>query len=453
MAIHLTPAIFANDADTSSGKADAIGQAIERSVRDGKLKPGDVLPPVRALAADLGIDKNTAAAAYRQLQRAGVVVSQGRAGSVIAGYVARDRSEDASRTPGPAAVCDGNPDPAFLPAEAEMRLVLSRVDVTPNLYGQERNHAPLVDWARGHFRADGLDAEAVFVSGGALDAIERALRIADLAPGDRVAVEEPGYMTLIALIRSLGFEPVGLRMDAEGVLPTSLEAALAGGIKAAVVTTRGQNPTGSATSATRAKALAKIAARARGVLWIDDDHSNLLGFAPYRPWHVVPEGRWLTVRSLSKLLGPDYRIAVATGTPSLVERLEHAQSLGMGWVSVFLQRTAHALLGMESVQKKIARAGQVYRDRHQALAEALRRKDLAVVPGAGLNLWIPVDHGPTMAQRLFERGWMVRDGAAFCLSPMEGIRVTTSRLDDARIPEFVDAVMAAGRSTFAARTA
>ena len=51
----------------------------------GRLRPGDELPPIRALAERLVINPNTVARAYRELQRAGVVVKNGTVGTFVAG--------------------------------------------------------------------------------------------------------------------------------------------------------------------------------------------------------------------------------------------------------------------------------------------------------------------------------------------------------------------------------
>lgn len=50
---------------------------------DGTLAAGFRLPPVRSLAADLGVAVNTVARAYRELEQAGLVETRGRAGTVV----------------------------------------------------------------------------------------------------------------------------------------------------------------------------------------------------------------------------------------------------------------------------------------------------------------------------------------------------------------------------------
>ena len=55
--------------------ADLIGS--------GVLSPGDRLPPIRQLAADLGLAANTVARAYRELELEGLVTSRVRHGTIV----------------------------------------------------------------------------------------------------------------------------------------------------------------------------------------------------------------------------------------------------------------------------------------------------------------------------------------------------------------------------------
>ncbi len=52
-------------------------------VADGELTPGQKLPTVRQLAADLGLAANTVARAYRELEADGVISTQGRRGTFV----------------------------------------------------------------------------------------------------------------------------------------------------------------------------------------------------------------------------------------------------------------------------------------------------------------------------------------------------------------------------------
>jgi GntR family transcriptional regulator len=70
--------------------ADGIKELIAR----GKLPQGASLPPVRQLAADLGVNLNTIATAYRELQKDGLIAIKHGSGSVVASRTSTERSQD-----------------------------------------------------------------------------------------------------------------------------------------------------------------------------------------------------------------------------------------------------------------------------------------------------------------------------------------------------------------------
>jgi GntR family transcriptional regulator len=60
-----------------------IVEQIQQEIASGKLKPGDQLPTVRALASDLRINFNTVARAYRILDEMGIISTQHGRGTFI----------------------------------------------------------------------------------------------------------------------------------------------------------------------------------------------------------------------------------------------------------------------------------------------------------------------------------------------------------------------------------
>jgi len=70
-----------------------VADGIKELIAQGELKAGTPLPPVRQLAADLGVNLNTIATAYRELQKDGLLTVKHGSGSVVASRTAAERSE------------------------------------------------------------------------------------------------------------------------------------------------------------------------------------------------------------------------------------------------------------------------------------------------------------------------------------------------------------------------
>lgn len=81
--------------DAASGVPpyEQVRTQVAEQVADGRIPVGTRLPPVRALAADLGLAAGTVARAYKELEAAGLVSTRGRAGTVVtaAGEACRAR--------------------------------------------------------------------------------------------------------------------------------------------------------------------------------------------------------------------------------------------------------------------------------------------------------------------------------------------------------------------------
>ena len=71
---------------------------IKTLIAAGELPAGSSLPPVRQVAADLGVNLNTVAYAYRQLQKQGLVKVRHGAGAVVSSRLLRESSEEQLRS-------------------------------------------------------------------------------------------------------------------------------------------------------------------------------------------------------------------------------------------------------------------------------------------------------------------------------------------------------------------
>ncbi|MBT9256183.1 GntR family transcriptional regulator [Phycicoccus sp. MAQZ13P-2] len=72
---------------------DQVRSQLAEAVGDGRLAEGTRLPTVRGLAEELGLAANTVARAYKELEAAGLVVTRGRLGTLVAPGAGGDRSD------------------------------------------------------------------------------------------------------------------------------------------------------------------------------------------------------------------------------------------------------------------------------------------------------------------------------------------------------------------------
>ncbi|MEA1263109.1 aminotransferase class I/II-fold pyridoxal phosphate-dependent enzyme [Microbacterium sp. STF-2] len=429
--------------DVEDGIVGSTAAEISESVRDlverGAYAPGDQLPSVRSLAARLGVNRNTVLAAYRSLVTARIAATGGRTGTTVLGPA---QNPDEGFTPGSVLrdLGSGNPDPAHLPD-----LAAAFAAVTPGhvLYGESVIDADLAEWATEWIAADHPRPFRLSITSGAVDAVERLLA-QTLVQGDRVGLEDPCFLSSIHTARLAGYVPVAIPVDREGMTVAGLRAALESGARAIVCTPRAHNPTGVGTSPARARELREVLADHPHVLVIEDDHFSMLAPTPYESIIAPTQQRWALVRSVSKFLGPDMRLAVTASDRVTAQRLALRLSPGTMWVSHVMQRLAATMLRDDETRELIIEAGAHYAGRNRLFVSMLVEQGMHAQADSGLNVWVDVrDDATEISRRLASRGWLVRPGSEFALDPGSSqgstqLRLTVHTLDDAEMQRLVD---------------
>jgi len=398
---------------------------VERGIRDGAIASGSQLPPVRSLAIRLGVSAATVASAYRELRLRGLITAAGRLGTTV---VPRGPLQPRGRpqfAPGIRDLAGGNPDPALLP---DLRPHLDVIDARSVMYGAPPSEPELLRLAAERFAVSGVPADNLTVVGGALDGLELVLG-AHLRAGDRVAVEDPCYPGFIDLAAVMGLVTVPVAVDDSGPVPSALAAALRGGATACVVTPRAQNPFGSAVTLERSGELRAVLRRYPDALVVEDEHASDITEQSGATLCDARRSRWAQVRSVSKSLGPDLRLAVVTGDPTTVSRVEGRRLLGAGWVSHLLQRLVVSLWQDPATRQTMALAASTYTQRRETLLSELRSRGIACHGRSGLNIWVPVVHEDAVVSTLLQRGWGVLAGERFRIAAGRGVRITTSMLE------------------------
>lgn len=402
--------------------ATAIASSIEQQLPEAQ--PGETLPTVRSVAAKLRVSPATVAAAYKLLQARGLAAGGGRRGTRIVA----PGSLPAARVP--AAVPDdavdlgsGQPDSGLFPRQLPTHL-LSQFEPDD----RRPLDAALIAFAAMEFEADGIPAGDMTIAAGALDAIERILW-EHLKTGDAVAIEDPTVSDIRELIATSGFIPAPVTVDDDGPEPDSLANALAGGCRAVVVTPRAQNPTGAAISGSRAADLRRILRPYPDVVVIENDYAAPIAGVPLAPVRTGNDERWAIVRSTSKFLGPDLRLALVAGDALTIARVRRRQAFGARWVSRIVQRLVLACWSDPSGARRLARAAEIYGLRRAGLLLALAQHGIGASAKSGFNVWLPVREEAAVVAALMGKGWAVAAGESFRIRAQRAIRVTTSALD------------------------
>ncbi|MGO2138940.1 MAG: aminotransferase class I/II-fold pyridoxal phosphate-dependent enzyme [Leucobacter sp.] len=412
---------------------DELVSAITVRIRDGRLQPGVQLPSIRALATAVGLSPGSVASAMRTLGARGLIVStQGRR-SVVADLARLPVSYLATVPTGLVDLSSVEPDPGLLP---DIRGYLNADLYSASMYDATNVIPELERVVREGFDADGISGELT-ATNGALDALERILS-ARLHPGDVVLVEDPCWGSQRTLLQVLGLEAVGVAIDDEGFVPEALSQRLTQRRVAAIIhTPRGQNPTGSALSAERETALRRVLSRYPDVLVVEDDHLSGVASVPFRTL-TMGRAAWAVVRSFSKTLGPDLRLAVAAMDQETTGRVQMRQLIGPGWVSHLTQRLAARVLSDPVAKDRIERAAASYDERRDLLIEVLAKSGIHARGVCGFTVCVPVPAEAEIVAALARKGWAVQAGEPYRLESRPFIRVCISPLTASGVLEFAN---------------
>jgi GntR family transcriptional regulator/MocR family aminotransferase len=400
------------------GRRDLSGQ-IYRQVRaailDGRLRPGEPLPPTRELSRSQAVSRNTVGTAYDRLAAEGFVETRLGAGTFVSTAVRVGARTPGRERPGgrlrPRAVWaeipdlpdlsgvpeidlrTGLPDTRLFPWETWRRLVADELRTSAvgnGMYGDPTGHSGLRAAIVRHVgvsRAVRATVEDVFVTNGtqqAMDLIGRVL----LDPGACVAVEDPGYRPPRRLWVSLSARVVDVPVDAEGIVVDAIPS----DAKIVYVTPSHQFPLGMPMSMPRRLALLDWAAR-HGAVIVEDDYDSEFRFAgrPIEPLQSLDDdGLVIYVGSFSKVMMPTLRLGFLVAPAALHRALRAARYVADWHTPLPTQAALARFLDEGAMARHIRKMRHEYLARHERIAATLASdfgEWLEVIPSvAGLHL-------------------------------------------------------------------
>jgi 2-aminoadipate transaminase len=470
------------DPEDSAPLYRQIADAIAGRIRDGALRPGVRLPPTRQLATELETHRNTVVRAFEELTAGGWVNSLVGRGTFVAEQTA-PRFEPPPREDFPWSsllsttvlseplarfdrlaqnpprgdainLAKMQPGKDLLPHEMLRRCldhVLRTYGARALGYSPRQGLPQLRALVADELQRGGVPASAddLLITTGsqqAIDLIARAL----INPGDVFLTEERTYSGAVSALTVAGARVRPVRCDSDGPMLDSLRARVGPTTKGLYVMPNSRNPTGAMMSRARREALVGWS-RQNEVPIIEDDYGadlNLDG-NPSPPALCALDANVFYVGTYSKKLIPALRVGFIVCPPPLrstLVSLKHAMDLG---TSALLQHALAEFLERGYMRTHLKRVVPIYRDRRDALVEALRAHlPEAVqweVPERGVVLWLnlpqDVDSEAVFEEAkrqgvvvspstLYETGTTVHAGLrlTFCAEPPDRLREGARRL-------------------------
>ncbi|MFD1880123.1 PLP-dependent aminotransferase family protein [Paracoccus pacificus] len=423
-----------------------LAASIIREIERGRLKPGDALPGTRALARSLGLNRNTVDAAFHELTMQGWLVAEPSRGTFVARdlpamatpraeAVRPDPPSPGMPVPFPPAlhVSDGGPDPRLMP-RTELVRAFRRALAAPGFlcgsaYGDPRGTPVLRAALAGYLWAErGLTVNAddlLLTRGSQMGLFLAAAAV--IAPGECIAVEEPGYPLAWTAFRAAGARVIGVPVDAGGMDVARLDALAdrVPALKAVYVTPHHQYPTTVTMGAALRLHLLDLAQR-RGLVIIEDDYDHEYRFdgRPVLPLatRARPELPVIHIGSLSKLLAPTLRLGYVTARADLLDRMAQYREAIDRQGDQPLEQALAQLIEDGTLRRHARKARRIYRGRREHLARLLAG-DLADevgfdLPAGGLALWARLRAGVSAecwARRARSHGLRITPGLHFAL--------------------------------------
>jgi GntR family transcriptional regulator/MocR family aminotransferase len=361
-----------------------VRAALESSLRDavstGRLRPGVRLPSSRALAADLGIARNTVAEAYSQLAAEGWLTAvQGSGTRVAERPEATEATPPIREPPGRRFRYDlypGSPDLSAFPRStwlAAARRALERASYPALGYGDPRGQPELrmalADYVS---RARGVRAtpEHVVICSGFTQGF-RLLCEALRARGARtLAIERYIQPATAVLAGACGFALAPLDVDDEGAAVERL-----GSADVALLTPAHQFPIGAPLVARR-RAIAVEWALASGGMIVEDDYDGEFRYDrhPLGALQALAPDRVVYAGTASKTLAPGLRLGWLVLPTELIDDFVAAKERADRSSSAIEQLTLAEFITSGAYDRHVRRSRLAYRRRRDRLVAALGRR-------------------------------------------------------------------------------
>jgi GntR family transcriptional regulator/MocR family aminotransferase len=454
-------ALFRLPEGSSLSLRDQICQVVGEALTCNAIAPGQPLPSCRAMAAHLGVSRNTVFAAYAKLADMGLIQSKDRSGHIASpnapgagspsGRVHEDpplalahllpeagqrpselrrieHPHDWNRYPYP--FLYNQIDPAMFPLQGWrecMRLALNvkRLPVW-SADAEGADNAALVEQLCQRLlsrRGLRVRPDEILITAGAQNALF-ILGLLFRGTKGAIAVEDPGYPEARNAFALAGNPVAPVPVDRDGLMPDRLPD----GIKAVYTTPSHQFPTAATMTLARRRALLAAAAE-RGLAVIEDDYEAEMNYRRDRltPLRALDDsGAVIYTGSLSKTVSPGLRLGFMAAHPEIIREARAIRRIILRQPPAMLQEAMAQFLALGHYDAHLRRLHRRYKTRWEEMSAALAAHlpGLALgMPEGGTCFWIKGPQGMdtgALGQRLQARGVLFDNGPVFFADPADG---------------------------------
>jgi DNA-binding transcriptional MocR family regulator len=321
-------------------------------------------------------------------------------------------------------------------------------DVTSEMIGgwSAQGEPPVREWIASYLTGTGIHTtpDNIIITNGGQQALSLVAETL-LEPDDTVLVERPMYLFALSILDSLGVRCIDVAVDEDGAWIDAAEDLIERFRPKLILTVpTGQVPTGITLPLQRRRQLIEAAHR-HGIMILEDDHSSEMtydGPPPPAIKSLDPHGHVVYAKSFSKITLPALRIGAIVADGLVLDALKHAKLIHDRYTSTIIQSAFLTYVSRPSFPRDLARYRTIYRERRDAMLEALERYmpegSRWTRPASGFHLWCTMPEGVSaqeVAVRAAANGVLVARGGAFFAQadPDRGVRLTFTSNEPDRI--------------------
>lgn len=382
-----------------------IENYIKNMIQNNMVAINGKLPATRELSKILGVSRNSVITAYENLEIEGILYTIKGKGTFIAakesvdtqgwmvqwsekvnhyGKLAEELDIVKSEIPWQKNFISFksiSPDGELFDIDEFKKSFLNRISIEGHKllnYGYAQGYKPLIDYLLGYMENKGIERsnKDIIITNGFTEGLEMILT-AYTNPGDTIVCENPTHNTSIKIMKVLGLNIVGVKMNEDGIDVDVLEDKLKGGrVKFGYLTPSYHNPTGIVMKGEKRFKVYSLFKKYNVPIIEDGFNEELL----YNSTHISPIAALdkggsgvVYIGSFSKILFPGIRVGWIFGDKKVIDVLESVKRCKNIHTSFLDQGILYEYLNSGSFEKHVKKVRKSYKERYEFAVKCINK--------------------------------------------------------------------------------